>query len=457
LYLDLTGRYDIASTLPANNNSYFYPSASLAFVFSELIALDDLISLGKVRLNYAEAGNLAGPLLVNDIYDLGAPFNSVPRASASATRRNPNLVSENTKSYEFGLELGLFGPRPRVNLDFSVYQASSFNQIFQATVTAATGRTVDVVNAGEIQNRGVELSLRGDAVRTGDFRWTVGVNFTRNRNEVISLFGDQTNLQLNSVQGGVTLNATKGQPFGTLRGLNYVYHTDGVTPIVYPFTGSRSGMRYRMSATPEVIGNINPDWLGGIQNTLAYKGVTFSFLFDSQFGGDFFSLDTYYGFATGVYDISAGTNRNGKPVRSNPNDGGGYFPDNEVMMGVVQTGTTDGVPVSDGTPNTTGFWAGDYANALGYAAAPQAVHIWDASFIKLREVSLTYSLPLSFIGNTPFQSVDISLVGRNLWILHKNSTYSDPEDALSAGNNPGNQSGAYPAVREYGFTIGLKL
>ena len=127
------------------------------------------------------------------------------------------------------------------------------------------------------------------------------------------------------------------------------------------------------------------------------------------------------------------------------------------MMGVVQTGTVNGVPVSDGTPNTTGFWAGDYANSLGYAAAPQARHIWDASFIKLREVALTYSLPSGFIRNTPFQGIDLSLTGRNLWIMHKNSTYSDPEDALSAGNNPGNQSGSYPAVREFGFNIGLKL
>jgi TonB-linked SusC/RagA family outer membrane protein len=457
LYLDLTGRYDIASTLPESNNSYFYPSASLAFVFSELITLNDVLSLGKFRVNYAEAGNLAGPLLVNDIYDLGAPFNGVPRASASATRRNPNLVSENTKSYEAGVELGLFGAQPRLGLDFSVYRANSFNQIFQATVTAATGRTVDVVNAGEILNHGFEMTLRGDPVRTDNFRWSVAINYTRNRNEVIALFGDQTNLQLNSVQGGVTLNATRGEPFGTLRGLNYVYHTDGRTPIVYPFTGSRSGMRYRTSATPEVIGNINPDWLGGIQNTFSYKGVTLSVLLDSQFGGDFFSLDTYYGFATGVYDISAGTNRNGVPVRSQPSDGGGHFPEDPVMMGVVQTGTVDGVAVSDGTVNTTGFWAGDYANSLGYAVAPQARHIWDASFVKLREVALTYSLPSSLVRGTPFQSIDLSLTGRNLWILFKNSPYSDPEDALSAGNNPGNQSGSYPAVREFGFNIGLRL
>lgn len=460
LYLDLTGRYDIASTLPEENSSYFYPSASLAFVFSELTDFG-FLSLGKIRLNYAEVGNLADPLLVNDIYVLNTPFGGVPMASASSIRRNPGLVSENTKSAEVGLELGLL--RNRLSLDLSLYRTNSFNQIFRADVTGATGRRTDVVNAGEIQNEGLEVSLRAVPIATSDFNWTVNLNWAANRNEVLSLFGDQTNLQLNSVQGGVTLNATIGEPFGTLRGSNFVYHTDGKTPIVYPFTGSRDGMRYRVSATPEVIGDINPDWIGGVQNILTFKGFSLSFLVDMQRGGDFFSLDTWYGFATGIYDISAGTNRNGVPVRDKIADGGGFYwndwdEDKAHLQGVVQTGTDENErPISDGTANTTGFWAGDYANSLGYAVAPNALHIYDASYVKLREVALTFSLPATITGKTPFQGISLSLIGRNLWIIHKNSPYSDPEAGLSAGNNLGNQSGAYPAVREYGFNLGLRL
>jgi TonB-linked SusC/RagA family outer membrane protein len=461
LYLDLTGRYDIASTLPEENRSFFYPSASLAFVFSELID-SEFLGLGKLRLNYAEVGNLADPLLVNDIYVLNTPFAGVPLASASPLRRNPNLVSENTKSIEAGLELSLMKGN-RLSLDLTVYRTNSFNQIFRADVTAATGRRTDVVNAGELQNQGVEVSLRGLAISTNDFNWTVNLNWTRNRNEVVSLFGDQTNLLTATVQGGVTLNATRGEPFGTLRGTNFVYHTDGKTPIVYPFAGSRDGMRYAKSATPEVIGDINPDWLGGIQNILSYKGVTLNFLIDMQRGGDFFSLDTWYGYATGIYDITAGTNRNGNPVRNRVGDGGGFFwsdwdEDKAHLQGVVQTGTDDnGVPVSDGTPNTTGFWAGDYANSIGFAVAPNALHVYDASYVKLREVSIGYSLPSNIISKTPFQGINISLIGRNLWIIHKNAPYTDPEAGLSAGNFLGNQSGAYPAVKEYGFNIGLRL
>ena len=459
LYLDLAGRYDIASTLPSENSSYFYPSASLAFVFSEVTDLD-FLSLGKLRVNYAEVGNLADPLLVNDIFVLNTPFAGVPIASASAIRRNPTLVSENTKSVEAGIELGLFDNR--LGLDLTVYKTNSFNQIFQAAVTGATGRRTDIVNAGEIQNQGVEVSLRGVPVRTNDFNWTMNVNWARNRNEVLSLFGDQTNLQMNNVQGGVTLNASIGQPFGTLRGTNFVYHTDGKTPIVYPFS-ARDGMRYRTSGIPEIIGDINPDWTGGIQNILSYKGVKLSFLVDMQRGGDFFSLDTWYGFATGVYDITAGTNKNGEEVRANPSDGGGFYwsdwdSDESHMQGVVQTGTDEnGRPISDGTANTEAFWAGDYANSLGYAVAPNALHVYDASFVKLREVALTFTLPANLTARTPFQAINLSLIGRNLWIIHKNTPYSDPEAGLSAGNNLGNQSGAYPAVKEYGFNIGLRL
>ena len=460
LYLDLTGRYDIASTLPEQNNAYFYPSASLAFVFSEVVDFN-VLSLGKLRLNYAEVGNLADPLLVNDIYVLNTPFAGVPIASASSIKRNPDLVSENTKSVEVGLELGIL--KDRLGLDLSWYKTNSFNQIFRADVTAATGRRTDIVNAGEIQNQGVEVSLRGVPVSTNDFKWTVNVNWARNRNEVLSLFGDQTNLQLNSVQGGMTLNATIGEPFGTLRGRNFVYHTDGKTPIVYPFAGSRDGMRYRVSATPEVIGDINPDWIGGVQNILNYKGISLSFLVDVQRGGDFFSLDTWYGFATGIYDITGGTNKNGMSVRERVADGGGFYwsdwdEDQAHLQGVVQTGVDENnKPISDGTVNTTGFWMGDYANSIGYAVAPNALHVYDASFVKLREVAIGFTLPATLTEKTPFTGINLSLIGRNLWIIHKNSPYTDPEAGLSAGNNLGNQSGAYPAVKEYGFNIGLRL
>jgi TonB-linked SusC/RagA family outer membrane protein len=448
LYLDLTGRYDISSTLPEGNNSYFYPSASLSFVFSELLNVSAL-DFGKFRVNYAQVGNDAPAKSILDTYVLGTPYNGIPLASFPSTKNNPDLLPESTESIELGLDMRFL--KNRLGLDLSVYQSDTYDQIMPVTVTGATGNLFQYVNAGQIRNRGIEVMLNLGLVRTKDFRWDMNINWSKNESEVIELFGDQTNLQLYSAQGGITVNASVGQPFGTLKGTNYVYHTDG-SPIVYP--NPFGGVRYRKSATPEVIGDINPDWIGGVMNTFTYKGLSLGFLIDFRKGGDFFSLDTWYGYATGIYDITAGLNDNGVPVRDLPADGGGIFIDGAV----VQTGTDEnGKPISDGTPNTEAFYASDVYSSLGYVYAPNAYHIYDGSFIKLRELNLTYSLPASLLKNSPFQGVDVSLIGRNLWIIHKNSPYSDPEDGLSAGNFQGNQSGAYPAVKELGFNVRLRF
>jgi len=449
LYLDLTGRNDISSTLPSASNSYFYPSASLSFVFSELIE-SSFLDFGKFRLNYAQVGSDAPALSTFDTYVLGTPFNGVPLASAPSRQNNPNLVSESTTNVEAGVELLLWNNR--AGLDMSVYRSNTFNQIIPVTVSGATGSLSKFVNAGNIQNQGIEVAFNITPVKTADFKWDVSINWAKNENKVIELFEDQTNLQLASLQGGVSINATVGEAFGAIWGTDYVRDDNG-NPIVYPHFDS--GVRYRKTSTPSVIGDINPDWRGGVNNRLSYKELSLSFLIDVQKGGDFFSLDTWYGYATGIYDLTAGTNANGNPTRDTPGDGGGLFLDDGA---VVQTGTdADGNPISDGTANTESFYVSDVYNSLGYVYAPNAYHVWDATFVKLRELSLTYSLPKSIVSNTPFQGVDLSFVGRNLWIIYKSSEYSDPESGLSSGNVQGNQSGAYPALKEYGVNLRVKF
>jgi TonB-linked SusC/RagA family outer membrane protein len=445
LYLDVTARQDKSSTLPVANNTYFYPSASLSFVFSEVLKVP-FIDFGKVRFNYAGVGNGAPAQRLQDVYLMGTPF-GIPLASVPARQNNSNLRSENTVGLEAGLEMFMFNNR--LSLDFSAYRSNTYDQIIPVTVTAATGYTSKIVNAGNIQNQGLEFSANVKAIKTADFSWTVGLNWAANRNEVIELFEGQTNFQMASVQGGVTLNATIGEPFGAIWGSNYIYAPDG-SPIVEAHNAG--GVRYKRTVAPEVIGNINPDWKGGINNRFTYKNLAFSFLIDMQKGGQFFSLDTWYGYATGIYDWSAGTNSNGVEMRAPVADGGGIFIDGAV----IQNGTdANGNPIYE--PNTQAFFASDYRNALGYARAPNAYHIWDATFVKLREVALTYSLPKSVIEKTPFDGLDVSLIGRNLWIIYKASEYSDPESGLSAGNFQGNQSGAYPAVKELGFNLSVKF
>ncbi|MEO0895126.1 MAG: SusC/RagA family TonB-linked outer membrane protein [Bacteroidota bacterium] len=450
LYLDVTGRYDVSSTLPAGENAYFYPSASLTFVFSELMNTDGAFTFGKLRANYAQVGNSAGFAILEDFYNLGTPFNGTPLASAPGTKNNPNLKPENTVSSEVGVELAFF--ENRLGLDVTAYNSNTFNQLIPVTTTGANGFTAKYLNAGQINNKGLEATLRATPVKAGGFQWDIAVNWFRNVNKVIELFGDQENLQLASVQGGITINATVGEPYGSIWGTNYVYHTDG-SPIVYPHWNT--GVRYRKTTSPEVIGNIQPDWKMGINNTFRFKDLSLSFLIDMQQGGQFFSLDTWYGYATGIYDFTAGTNSEGNPVRDLPGDGGGIFIDGAV----VQSGNDPetGAPISGGTVNEEAFYSSDVYSSLGYVYAPNAYHVHDASFIKLREVNLSYNIPRSIVEKTPLKGLSISLIGRNLWIISKNAPYTDPEAGLSAGNIQGYQSGAYPMVREYGFNLGIKF
>ena len=433
LYLDVSGRYDISSTLPEENNGFFYPAVSTSFVFSQLIDADWL-TFAKLRANYAEVGNSTNPYRVYDSYANPTNF-TVPFFSVSNQKSNPDFVNELTKSYEVGLETSFFNKR--LGFDVAYYNTQSTNQIYPVAVSRATGYQSVVVNSGQIDNSGIELSAFVSPVRTEDFEWAISGTWAKNESEVVSLFenpatGEEvTNLQMASLQGGVSINATVGQPYGSIWGSNFTYLNG--EKVVDPDNG-----RYVVDSAPQPIGDINPDWKGGITNRLTYKDFSFSFLIDIQKGGDVFSLDTWYGYATGIYDITAGTNELGNPKRDPVADGGGI-----ILEGVNP----------DGNTNTTRTSMDTYANALGYVRAPNALHVYDASYVKLREVTLSYNLPKKLIDKLPFNGISMSVVGRNLWIIDKNMPYSDPEAGLSSGNIQGYQSGAHPAQKEYGFNL----
>lgn len=455
LYVDLTGRQDVSSTLPTVNNTFFYPSATMSLVFSELLDVD-AISFGKFRVNYAQVGSDAPAQALADAYNMGTAFGSTSLASAPSTSNNPGLLPESTVSQEAGLEMMFLNNR--VGFDVSVYNQTSFNQIMPAKVSSTSGTIFKYVNAGEINNQGVELSLNATPIQSADFTWSTNLNWTKNKNMVVSLFDGAENLQLASVQGGITIEARPGQAYGTIYGTTFVKDAEG-RPIVWDMPASYGGVRYLRGGvdmgSKDVIGNINPDWYAGWSNSFRYKNWTASALLDMQMGGNFFSLDTWYGYATGVYDLSAGTNDMGNPVRDLVNDGGGYK--------ITNVAYWDGSTV-DGDGNPSGLTVGDYyadmhyyGNSLGYARNANEYHVWDASYLKLREVALNYSVPSSMLGSTGIKGLDVALTGRNLAILWKNNPYSDPEAGLSAGNVQGYQSGAYPAVREVGVNVKLKF
>ncbi len=428
-YIDITGRQDRSSALPRDNNTYFYPSVSSSIVFSNLLK-KDWLSFGKIRANYAEVGNDTNPYQIFNTYAVGASFNGSPTASNPTSFNNPELKAETSKDFEVGMEVQMF--KNRFGFDVSYYKRKTVDLITPIDVSTSTGATSLWLNGADMENKGIELVVNGTPVKTSNFSWDIKVNYASNRSEVTRLAEGIQFLQLASVQGGVTLGAALGEPFGVIRGRDFVYHENG-----QPIVGT-NGYYLRTASSNNVIGNINPDWTGGVKNTFKYKNLSLGVLIDIQKGGDVFSLDTYYGYATGLYDFTAGTNHLGNPVRDDVANGGG------VILPGVQ---------ANGSPNTVVADATTYANPWGYVRTPQAAHVYDASFVKLREVNLTYNLPSKFAEKLYLQNLSLSLIGRNLWIIDKNVPYADPEAGLGAGNIQGYQSGSYPAVKELGASL----
>ncbi len=424
VFLDGTIRRDHFSTLPEDNSSFYYPSVSTSFVFSKLLNVN-AITFGKLRLNYAEVGNGAPFDRLFDTYTINNDIGtSIPNVS-----NNPNLKPETTKSYEAGIEMRFADNR--LGFDVAYYKSNSIDQIVTVPISAATGYTGKLLNAGEIENKGIEVTLNAMPVKTDDFSWGLNVNWSQNKNEVIALPEGIETLQLGSFQGGVTINAVLGEPYGVIYGQDFVYLNG--QKVVNPDTGSY----LKTPTSNNVLGDTNPDWLMGISNTLTYKDLAFSFLIDIQEGGSLFSLDQYYGQATGIYANTVYTNDLGNPVRNTLEDGGGY-----INPGVNP----------DGSVNTTRRDANNFSG-FGYAALPAAEFVYDASYIKLRQVSLTYTMPSKFLDNTFMTGLSFSVTGSNLWIIDKNLPYADPEAGLSSGNLQGYVTGSLPTTQDYGFNI----
>ena len=458
LYLELQARNDISSALPVVDNSYFYHSESLSLVFSELLDAQAL-DFGKVFVNYAVVGNDTGPQRTTNVFTKNDNFGNAVLFSYPSTVNNPNLLPEELTSLEAGVELAAIDNRLQFNL--GLYKTISSNQIVAVELSKATGTSFKWLNGGEIENKGVELSLGFDVIKQGDFRWNLTANWAKNISRVNSLPEGIDNYQINSFQGGVSLNATVGQPYGVLRGTGYQYlngqrviHPLGTSKTTgLPIVTSSSGMP--VAVADQVIGDPNPDWTGGLINTVNYKSLALSFLIDVSKGGEIYSLDMHYGQGTGLPEETAGFNELGNPIRDevvlvDPTDPTQGYTENSG--GILFEGV-----LPDGSPNTIRARADYYAGAYYWGNAvrqPASMTIYDGSYVKLREVALTYRLPNGILGNT-FQNIGLSLVGTNLWIIHKNMPYADPESGLGAGNGQGYLSGAYPTIKSVGFKLDL--
>jgi TonB-linked SusC/RagA family outer membrane protein len=431
VYLDLTGRNDVASTLPTSHNSYFYPSASLSFILSEIPALKEskAFSFLKVRLNYAEVGNDAPVYSLRTTYVQDANWGTLGSFHVNNILQNPDLRPERTKSMEAGIESKFFNNR--FGVDLSLYKTNTIDQIMPVSITRASGYNQRYVNSGEIENKGIEIALSGDIIKTSDFTWNMQINWFKNKNTVLSLYEGVQNILLSS-QWDISTNIVQGMSYGQLRGTDFVY-TNGKRTV------DADGYYLISDASDVILGSVLPDWNSGISTTFTYKGFTLSGLFDISKGGSLYSVDMKYGRATGLFEETAGNNAKGVPLRDPVEDGGGMIYKDAVY--------------ENGSPNTSYIGAGDWFSGWLYDYLPTKEYVYDASYVKLREVSFGYSLPSKLISKTPFTRINIAFVGRNLWIIHKNIPYYDPEYAISAGNIQGIADGAYPATRTYGFNL----
>ena len=435
VYVEGTARMDQSSTLPAENNTFFYPSVAGTLLIHELGGMQDISWMNylKLRLNYAQVGAATDAYRTNSTYAQGTNWGNNGLFSVGNIRQNPDLLPERTNSIELGLEAYFFDNR--VGVDFAVYKTNSFDQIFSVPVSRASGYNSMYVNGGEIENKGMEVALHLVPVKTNDFTWNLDVNWFTNENTVISLSEGIKSLQLMSAWD-VKITAAEGEPYGTIKGTDYVW-TDG------NITVKDNGYLMIGDDPLAVLGNVQPDWNMGIGNRLTWKGLSLYALIDMQQGGDIYSVNTKYGEATGVYEETVGNNPKGNPKRDPVADGGGMIFEDAVF--------------ENGTPNDVYVPAYRWGRFYYYSNSPTARYVFDASYVKLRELSLSYALPKSILGNSFIRGVDVSLVGRNLWIISKKVDNFDPEAILTAGNNQGIEQGAYPTVKTVGVNVKLNF
>ncbi|WPP53251.1 SusC/RagA family TonB-linked outer membrane protein [Catalinimonas niigatensis] len=428
MYFDASLRNDWSSTLPVDNNSYLYPSFAASFVFSEFISNKGLLSFGKLRAGWARVGNDTDPYRLYQIYEPFGSFGSTPLFTVPDILNNSDLKPEITTSYELGLDMQFLNGR--ISLDATYYNSIATNQIIQLPVSGTSGSRFNIVNAGEMSNNGVEMMLSAVPIETrGGFVWELILNMAKNNNKVVSLADGQDNFQLADQR--VTINARIGEPYGTIVGDGFAVNENGERLV--------DSEGYYIREFGKVLGNVMADYTGGINSNLSYKGFNLSTLVDFQKGGDLFVGTRSVGVYSGLTSETVGPNDLGNPMRSPVAEGGGIRAE-----GVLESGEQNQ----------------QYVEAVDYFKDITGIDeysVFDASFVKLREVRLGYSLPQRMFENMPISSVSFSLVGRNLALLYSKVPHVDPESTLGSGNVQGLENSQLPSTRSIGFNINIKL
>ncbi|MCW3464879.1 SusC/RagA family TonB-linked outer membrane protein [Chitinophaga nivalis] len=439
LYLTVTGRNDWFSTLAPKNNNIFYPSVGASFLLSEAVKMPDFINFAKVRTSWAQVGGATPqPYGLYQSYTilsggghLGQPLQTptqIPSQSGIGgsgllQAPNPDLKPLLSTTLEAGIEARFLNNR--LSADITFYSRKTTNDIMQAAISPASGYNYALLNVGEMSNKGIEVLLTGNPVKKKDFSWDVSYNMAYNKNEVLSLAEGISGLQLDvSVNSYAYIYAEKGKPYSTIKGFKVKKDAAGNT-IYDKATG------YEVKSELTDLGTGVSPFSAGITNNFRYKQFNLSFLIDGKFGGHVYS-------ATNLYATRFGLSKITLPGRE----------DGLTVNGV----DTDGKPFS-----RTFTYGKDLQGYYDNYKNLSEKFVYDASFIKLRQVVLTYNLPVKAFAFTKLQAMSVSLVARNLLILYKNAPNIDPESTFSNSNAQGFEMFGVPRTRSYGVNLMVKL
>ncbi|WP_439489038.1 SusC/RagA family TonB-linked outer membrane protein [Algoriphagus sp.] len=414
LTLTTTGRYDVYSTLPLADNNIFSPSVAAAFVFSELMN-SSALDFGKFRASYAVTSGEPFDAYITDFYYSSAnSYNGVPAGTSPTSLPNLNLKPFTTSEIELGVDLSFFNNR--LGFDIAYYEKETHNEIMNASYSIASGFNSAVVATGSTSNKGLEVLVTGTPVQTTNFTWKTSFNLSKVKNEVLST--DNNNNPVNLGQNRATLgNAVTAYVVGEagpqIRAYDYAYNADGSIQV------DEAGLPVRGELIN--MGTVLPTLYGGWNNEFYYKGITFSFLIDYNYGNKVLSATEFYSTFRGL---------------------------NQVTLEGREEGVTNGGVTAP---------AQEYYQAL--AQNITSTSVVDGDFIKLRQLTLGYSFPEKWFGNMPIlKGLDVSLVGRNLGFLMRKAKNIDPEASFGSNiNYTGIEGGNLPSTRSFGFNLNFKL
>jgi len=420
LVLSTSGRYDAYSTLPASSRSIFTPSASASFIFSDLYHIEGL-DFGKIRLSYAQtSGDPGTPYITSFAYNLANSINGVSAASFSSQLPNLFLKPFRLTELEIGTELKFFGDR--LGVDIAYYTHKTKNEILNGSLDVSSGFSNQYIATGSTQNKGIEVELHGTPVKTSDFSWTPAFNFTYIANKILATDASNNNVTLGTYR---PLNAN----------LAFVVGMSGPQIMATDYLRNANGqIIYNSSGLPEATGRIakgstTPKNYGGLNDEFTYKRFNLSFLIDYRYGNKILSATNYYSIYRGENMMTLAGRETGV-----------------VGQGVTESGATNAVNV----PAETYY--------QGLAENISALNVLDGSFIKLRQVTFGYTIPKAMLAGTPFSSIGISAVGRNLWTILKRSDNIDPESGFSPLiSYSGIEGTSLPSTRTFGFNLNFKL